>query len=125
MPVYLDIDKLNHVVMIVAHGAISDDDIRGTVRELLAADVSAFGKIIDTTAASTRETLEQVAEIARMMREGPGGESRGPVACVIDARRPGFAEVFAEQSAADRPIRLFTSLREARRWISETMAAPG
>ncbi|MBN9088075.1 MAG: hypothetical protein J0J01_14290 [Reyranella sp.] len=120
MPVYLDIDQLARVVMIVAHGEVTNDDIRKTVQELLAADVPAFAKIIDTSAAATRETLDQVAEIARLLREGAGNQPRGPVACVVDARRPGFAEALAEQSAADRPIRLFTSLREARRWIDET-----
>lgn len=122
MPIYLDIDRLEHIVMIVAHGAISDEDIRKTVQDLLAADVSSLAKIIDTSAATSRETTEQVATIARMMREGPGHEQRGPVACVIDAQRAGFAEAFAEQSGDDRPIRLFTSLREARRWAEQVMA---
>ena len=121
MPIYLDIDRLDHVVMIVAHGDIGDDDIRKAAQDLIAADVVAFAKIIDTSASATHETAEQVAAIVRLMREGPGSERRGPVACVIDARRPGFAETFAEQSAGDRPIRLFTSLREARRWATETM----
>lgn len=118
MPIYLDIDRLDHIVMIVAHGTISDEDIRRTVQDLLAADVPSFAKIIDTSAATSHETAEQVATIARMMREGPGHQSRGPVACVVDAQRFGFAE----QSAADRPIRLFTSLREARHWAGQAMA---
>jgi hypothetical protein len=125
MPIYLDIDRLARTVMIVAHGAIGDDDVRKTVQDLLAADVSSFAKIIDTSAATSQTTLEQVATIARMMREGPDHLARGPVACVVDPERLGFAQAFAEQSANDRPIRLFTSLREARRWAGKETGSKG
>jgi hypothetical protein len=122
MPIYLDIDRLDHVVMIVAQGDISDAEVRKAAQDLLAADVAPYAKIIDNSAASMHETPEQIDAIVRMMREGPGHDVRGPVACVVDARNPGDALTFAEQSAADRPIRLFTSLREARRWAAEMMA---
>ncbi len=122
MPIYLDIDRLGHVVMIVAHGEIGDADIRKAAQELLAADVATFAKIIDATASVSRQSVEQVAAIARMMREGPGNELRAAVPCVVDPHRPGFSEAFAEQSAADRPIRLFTSLREARQWAVRTIS---
>jgi hypothetical protein len=123
MPIYLEVDRLARTVMIVAHGAISDHDVRKTVQDLLAADVSSFPKIIDTSAATSQATPEQIAAIARALREGQGDQARGPVACVVDAERAGFAQAFAEQSAHDRPIRLFTSLREARRWAGEATAA--
>jgi len=122
MPIYLEIDRLDRVVMIVAHGEIDDTDLLKTAEDLLAADVAALAKIIDTSASVSHGSVEQVAAIARMMRERPGGALRGPVACVVDPQRPGFSEAFAEQSAADRPIRLFTSLREARQWAVQTMA---
>ena len=122
MPIYLDIDRLDRVVMIVAHGEISDDEVRKTAQDLLAADVVRFAKIIDTSASAMNETSQQVAALGRMMREAPGSEERGPVACVVDPQRSSFARAFAAESAADRPIKLFTSLREARRWASAMMA---
>lgn len=122
MPVYMTIDRLSQTVTIVAHGTVSDAEIRKTAQDLLAADVASFGKIMDTSASSTNETAEQVAAIARMMREAPDHEERGPVACVVDPNHPGAAGAFAEQTGEDRPIKLFTSLREARRWMEQVMA---
>ena len=122
MPIYIDIHRLERVVMIVAQGDISDDEVRKAAQDLLAADVAPFAKIIDSSAAAMNETPEQVAAIVRMMREGPGNESRGPVACVVDAKKPGDAQLFAELSLDDRPIQLFTSLRAARRWAAEMVA---
>jgi hypothetical protein len=122
MPVYLDIDRVDRIVMIIAQGDIDDAEVRRVTQELLAADVSPYAKIIDNSAANMHETPEQVANIVRMMREGPGHEQRGPVACVVDAQNPGDARLFAELSAGDRPIKLFTSLRAARQWAMETAA---
>ena len=122
MPIYIDIHRLERVVMIVAQGDISDDEVRKAAQELLAADIAPFAKIIDSSAASMHETPEQVEAIVRMMREG-WKENRGPVACVVDAKKPGDAQLFAELSLDDRPIQLFTSLRAARRWAAEMVAA--
>jgi hypothetical protein len=122
MPVYLDIDRLDRIVMIIAQGDIDDTEVRRVTRELLDADVSSYPKIIDNSAANMHETPEEIANIVRMMREGPGHAGRGPVACVVDPRNPGDAKLFAELSAGDRPIQLFTSLRAAREWAKKTAA---
>ena len=122
MPLYLNIDRLSHTVTVVAHGTITDDEIRDTARDVLAADVASYAKILDTTAATTQVTPEQIAEIVRLLREGWGDVARGPIACVVDPRRPGFPRSFAEQSHGDWPISLFNSLREARAWIERTRA---
>lgn len=122
MPIYLDINRLERVVMIIAQGDISDAEVRKAAQDLLAADVAPYAKIIDSSAAAMHETPEQVAAIVRMMREGPGHDRRGPVACVVDARKPGDALVFAEQSVEDRPIKLFTSLHAARQWAAQMVA---
>ena len=122
MPIYIDVHRLERIVMIIAQGDINDEEVRKAAQDLLAADVAPFAKIIDSSASAMHETPEQVAAIVRMMREGPGHEVRGPVACVVDARNAGSARIFAEQSAGDRPIKLFTTLREARQWAEQMMA---
>jgi len=123
MPIYMNIDRLQQTVTMVAHGTVTDQDIVEITQQLIDSDVPTFGKIIDTSAAVSSLTKEQVAVVAEMLRRAPGHDRRGPVAYVINPERIGFAHSFAEQSQADRPVRLFTSLREARRWIAETMAS--
>jgi len=121
MPVYTNIDRLQQTVTMVAHGTVSNQEIRDVTQELIEAAVPEYGKIIDTSAAISSLSKEQVDAIAEMLRQGPGYERRGPVAYVVNADRIGFAQRFAEASSADRPLRLFTSLRAAREWISETL----
>jgi hypothetical protein len=119
----MEISRIDRTVMMVAQGELSHDDVRKVTQDLIDANVTAFGKIIDTSAAKSNVSQEQVAEIAAMLRSGPGSDARGPVACVINPDRVGFAHSFAEASKSDRPIKLFTSLHEARRWVAQTLQA--
>lgn len=117
MPIYMDIDRLRRVVTIVAQGNISNDEIRSNTEELVKANVPSFAKIIDTYAATSSLTKEQVELIASMLRNEQG--PRGPVAYVINPSRVGFAHSHADATKSERPIKLFTSLHEARRWITQ------
>jgi hypothetical protein len=123
MPIYMNIDRLQQTVIMVAHGTVSDQEIIDITQELIDAGVPTFGKIIDTSAAVSSLTKEQVASVAEMLRRAPGHDRRGPVAYVVNPDRIGFANKFAEESATDRPVKLFTSLRDARQWISSRMTA--
>ncbi|UYN97145.1 MAG: hypothetical protein KIT25_09525 [Enhydrobacter sp.] len=117
MPIFMEVDRLNQTVTIVAHGVVSNEDIERNTRELVDAKVPQFAKIIDTSAATSRLTPQQVEHIASMLRSEPG--PRGPVAYVINANRVGFAHAHADVTRSERPIKLFTSLHEARRWIAQ------
>jgi hypothetical protein len=119
----MDVSRINRTVQMIAQGEISTDDVRKVAQDLITANVAAYGKIIDTFAARSSLSTEQVAEIAAMLRAAPGGETRGPVAFVIDPHRVGFAHSFAEASKNDRAIKLFTSLHEARRWVAQMLEA--
>jgi hypothetical protein len=123
MPIFMEISRVDRTVLMVAQGEVGHDDIRKVTQDLIDANVAAFGKIIDTSAAKSSLSKEQVAEIAAMLRTGSGSEARGPVAYIINPDRVGFAHSFAEASKSDRPIKLFTSLHEARRWIAQTLQA--
>jgi hypothetical protein len=44
---------------------------------------------------------------------------------VINPNRKGFADAFAEVTKGERPIMLFTSLHEARKWLLDGGAHAG
>jgi hypothetical protein len=123
MPIFMEVSRIDRTVLIVAQGELSHDDIRKVTQDLIDANVATFGKIIDMFASKSNLSKEQVAEIAAMLRTGPGSEARGPAAYVINPDRVDFAHSFAEASKSDRPIKLFTSLHEARRWVAQTLQA--
>jgi hypothetical protein len=125
MPIYMDISRMNRLVVIVAKGHVTADEIAANTRTLVEADVPGYAKIIDTTGSNSDLTREQVDKIATLLRGDPKDRTRGPVAFVVNPDRKGFADAFAEVTQGERPIRLFKSLHSARKWLLEGGAHAG
>ena len=54
------------------------------------------------------------------MRAAPNAAERGPVAFVVDANRGELVrELAGLTEEGERPLRVFTRLSEARRWLDE------
>jgi len=121
MPIYMDVVPLDRLVVIVARGRVSAEEIAENARKLVEANVPGYAKIIDVTGSTSNLTREQVNGMAAMLRSGRDVAARGPVAFVVDPARSGFADSFAEATEGDRPVRLFRSLHEARRWSKENL----
>jgi hypothetical protein len=125
MPIYMDIVSIERLVVILARGHVTAEEIAETTESLMAANVPTFAKIIDVAGSASDLTREQVQRIADMLRGRSGTPLRGPVAFVVNPARKGFAEAFAEVTQGDRPIELFTSLHAARSWLKqEDVARP-
>ena len=124
MPVYMEISRLHRTVTIVARGAISMDEIRAIAERLAEAHVHAFAKIVEVAGASTDLTAEQIGKVAEVLHRDAAKEKRGPVAFIVDPHRTAFPQAFARLTRGEGPIRLFTSLREARFWLEEIEHAP-
>jgi hypothetical protein len=116
VPIYMEISQLHRQVTIVARGKIAPDEIRGMAQQLAESQVRSFAKIIEAAGATTEFTLDQIMRLAEMMR-GASAEKRGPIAFVVSSERTAFPQAFANQTEGEGPIRLFTSLREARTWV--------
>ncbi len=119
MPIYLEISRLNRLLVIVARGQVTPDDVRDLVQQMVDNDVRHFSKIIDVSGSSIDMGREQVEAMAMALRAEKGAAARGPIAFVIHPDREGFADLFADVTKADRPVRLFRSLHDARRWLRE------
>jgi hypothetical protein len=118
VPIYIEISDLHRTVTIVARGKISPDEIRGAAQQLLEARVPHYTKLIDVSFATTEFTLPQVEGLAAMFR-GSADRKLGAVAFLIDPQRGEFARAAAAtQEGQERPLSLFTSLREAREWLA-------
>ena len=119
MPIYMDILRIERLVVIVARGHVTTDEIAENTKTLIAANVPGFSKIIDVAGSASDLTREQLQRIADLLRGGQDSHSRGPVAFVVNPARQGFAEAFAEVTQGERPIELFTSLHAARSWLKQ------
>ena len=125
MPIHMDISAINRLVVIVARGQVTADEIRENTEKLVAAKVPAYAKIIDVSGSSSDLTREQVEKVAALLRGDPADQKRGAVAFVINPNRKGFADAFAEVTKGERPIQLFRSLHDARRWLLDGGAHAG
>jgi hypothetical protein len=119
MPLHMDIVPIQRLVVIVAHGEVTADDLANNVKDLIAAKVAHYAKIIDVSASHWVLTKEQIDAIAETLRGDPNSEMRGPVAFIVRPEDEGFANAFAGITEGDRPVRLFHSLHQARRWLEE------
>lgn len=119
MPIHLEISRLNRLLVIVARGQVTPDDVRDLVRQMADNDVRHFSKIIDVSGSSIEMDRAQIDAMAATLRAEKGAARRGPIAFVIHPERQGFADFFADATRTDRPVRLFRSLHDARRWLLE------
>jgi hypothetical protein len=122
MPIYMEVSRLHRTVTIVARGAIDPEEIRAMAVRLTEAKVRSFAKILEVAGATTNFTVEQVERLATLLR-GASTEKRGPIAFVVDPKRMAFPQAFASRTEDEGPIRLFTSLRDARRWTEQILAS--
>ena len=119
MPIHIEISDLDRLVIAVALGEITPDDITEVAREFVKTGRQHYGKIIDTTAGSAIMDENRLAAIAAFMRADPQAGSRGPLAFVVDPKRGDQAQKFADLTADERPVKVFHSLRAARAWVRE------
>ena len=123
MPVRLDISPLHRLVVIVARGRVTAEDIAAIKQQIADAKARAFAKIIDVSQGRSELTLEQVRRVADLLHGASDEASRGPVAFVIDPDRVDFPAKFADVTQGERPIQLFRSLHEARAWLERARQA--
>lgn len=119
MPIQLDIFHPNRIVVVVARGAITSDDTIQAVREFVDKGMVHYRKIIDISMARSDVDMEQMKALAAFIRSSPRASTRGPLAFVVDRAGNPMAQMFAELTESERPVKVFTSLSEARRWLDE------
>jgi len=122
VPIHIDIFHPDRIVVCTGRGAISFQEYERFVADLAKAGVLHYRKIIDVTAAAPHEVpREQVAD--RLMRYNAAFRhlahaGRGPLAIVIDPRQTDVAHAFRDLTSSERPIEVFRSLHEARKWLA-------
>ena len=117
MPVYLEIARLDQIVLIIARGKIAPGEIMATARELAKAKVAGFAKIVDLLDASCRMEPARVERLAKLLRSRPH-LPQGPVAFLAGSDFVQFAHGLTHAAEA-RSFRVCANLREAREWLAQ------
>jgi hypothetical protein len=120
MPIHLDISHLDRVVIAVVIGDAGADEVRDLGRRFSEAGTRHYRKILDTTAGALIMSDAEVEALVAQLRARPKADERGPLAFLVDPRRPApVAEKYTELTAGERPVKIFHSLHAARRWLDE------
>ncbi len=120
MPFKLDIFAPDRIVVGVARGDISTGDLAAFVQEMIASNVLHYRKIIDITSATSSIGKDELSAIAERLRATPVLRPRGPLAIVADHKRGELARLFMSMTSDERPVEVFRSIHEARRWLLES-----
>jgi len=118
MPIHVRISHHDRLVVAVCHGTISGEEFLNAVRESVEQGALHYRKIIDVAAANTDADMERLKQLLALVRASPQAGQRGPLAFVVDGKRGDTVrELAALTEEGERPVRVFTSLHEARKWL--------
>lgn len=125
MPLHWKISPLEHLVVCIADGAVSLADIGAHLDALDKGRALSFQKIFvattGTSALSKADNHALANQIAALKRRSP----LGPMAIVAGvSRNDKLADVFKTLARIDRPLRMFGTIHEARRWLSQRAPEP-
>ena len=120
MPIHIRVSHHDRLVVVVAHGTVTADDIQNAIREHWDTGLVHYRKLIDIAAGNSNADIGSIKTMLTLIRAAPDAGKRGPVAFVFDPNRGDLIRELAPLTEeGERPLRLFTSLREARAWLDE------
>ena len=124
MPIHVRGSHPDRLVVAVAHGTIGADELQEAVRSFVLQGALQYRKIIDVAAANTTVDMGNLKRLLALPRAAPNAAERGPLAFVVDGRRGELVrELAGMNEEGERPVRVFTNLHEARRWLDELASA--
>jgi hypothetical protein len=122
MPVRLEVFHPDRIALAIVTGDVTLQEFRDFVIELVKGGLLHYRKIFDTTQASSAVIgNDQLVTMDKFLASAASTKGRGPLAVVVDHERGDLALAFKALASTDRPVEIFTSLYEARRWV---MAQP-
>lgn len=119
MPFFWKIDSRERLVEIRAEGTISLADCLELAEVLDGARCLSYRKLLDGSSAQLELTDEQLMQVVVMVRSYHERGKVGPLAIVMAQERGARSgRLLGAFAAADRPLKLFTSERKARKWLA-------
>ena len=121
MPVQFEIDHAERFVRMRAHGIVRLSEILDYFDALVVQDAMPYAKLIDAREADPDLTDDDVMTLGARVSAYAALEPRGPVAAVALTKKAGdILQRFMNLGGAQRPMRLFSSVEEARAWLASS-----
>ncbi len=120
MPIQMEIFHPDRLVLGVGRGVVTAAEYGKFLADILQAGVVHYRKIIDVTAASPAQLGTDLLLTFDASLRAAGNIRRGPIALVTDPQRnTGIAQVFKAMTSSARPVEVFQSIHDARKWLAK------
>lgn len=118
MPLHWIVDSKERLVIAIAEGHVTRQDVEDYIRVMNGAGTLPYRKLFDGSRGETDMTPEDMLAIGARLRERHAGAALGPLAIVIPPDKADLvSRVLGILASADRPMRVFSDVEPARRWI--------
>jgi hypothetical protein len=123
MPIYVTVYHLDKTIIGKTEGDVTLADIEGYLEDVVRARAVPYRKIFDATSGTSRLTPDDVEALRAMLADFMARRSNvGPFAVVTGGSREGrMANICQTASTIDRPMRVFSDIHAARRWLEERL----
>ena len=123
MPVTWSISHEEQLVVAIAEGEVVRGDIDGYLSAMIAEGAMPYRKLFDLTFAPMALAAAALRALGKRVTDYAKGGPVGPVAIVVGSELAlDMARIFEAQAQANRDLRIFRDLAQARAWLDE--AAP-
>jgi hypothetical protein len=117
MPLYWTIDSRQQLVVVTAEGDVTHADAEEYLAAIEGCDAVAYRKLYDGRAGNFVMSHDEMMAIGAKIR-GQHHRPVGALAIVLpDDQHEPVARILGILASADRPLKIFTSVAPAQRWI--------
>jgi hypothetical protein len=125
MPIHWTISKPTTLVVAVCKDTLTRQDIEAYLDAVVIADCLAYRKVFDITKAEPALSDDDMMALGARIRAYTTLGTMGPLAIVASTPQSfERAHLFATLADAERPIRIFHELHEARQWLDAYAQPP-
>lgn len=118
MPLHWTVDSKERLVIATADGHVTREDVENYIQAMNGAGTLSYRKLFDGSRGETDMTPGDMLAIGAWLRERHATGTPGPLAVVIPPDKADLvSRVLGILAAADRPMRVFSEVEPARRWI--------
>lgn len=119
MPLYWTIDSKERLFTGVGEGEVTFDDAMSLLQALAGARALSYRKLFDGRAVQSTMTSEELLGVCAKIRSYHDQARVGPLAMVVTPEQTEtFGRLLGALASADRPMRVFAGLRQARDWLN-------
>ena len=117
MPLRFQISHPDRMVVGVAEGPVTLQDLIAFLQEIDRNRASSYRKIIDLMGGTAALSEAELAAFSEHYRSLPSERKQGAIALVSAAQHEPLARLFAEQTGGERPAGVFANIHDARKWL--------